>query len=38
MSHTLMAVERVESRLKRGSFHPFVHPKWSRMRLGKMRF
>ena len=20
--------------LKMGSFHPFVHPKWSRMRLG----
>ena len=24
--------------LKMGSFHPFVHPKWSRMRFGKMRF
>ena len=24
--------------LKMGSFHPFVHPKWSRMRLGRMRF
>ena len=23
--------------LKMGSFHPFVHPKWSRMRFGKMR-
>ena len=23
---------------KMGSFHPFVHPKWSRMRFGKMRF
>ena len=21
--------------LKMGSFHPFVHPKWSRMRFGK---
>ena len=24
--------------LKMGSFHPFVHPNWSRMRFGKMRF
>ena len=24
--------------LKMGSFHPFVHAKWSRMRFGKMRF
>ena len=24
--------------LKMGSFHPFVHPKWSRMRFGKMHF
>ena len=24
--------------LKMGSFHPFVHPKWSRMMFGKMRF
>ena len=24
--------------LKTGSFHPLVHPKWSRMRFGKMRF
>ena len=24
--------------LKMGSFHPFVHPKWSRMRFGKMYF
>ena len=24
--------------LKMGSFHPFVHPKWSKMRFGKMRF
>ena len=24
--------------LKMGSFHPLVHPKWSRMRFGKMRF
>ena len=24
--------------LKMGLFHPFVHPKWSRMRSGKMRF
>ena len=24
--------------LKMGPFHPLVHPKWSRMRLGKMRF
>ena len=24
--------------LKMGSFHPFVHPKWSRMSFGKMRF
>ena len=24
--------------LKLGSFHPFVHPKWSRMGFGKMRF
>ena len=24
--------------LKMGSFHPFVHPTWSRMRFGKMRF
>ena len=24
--------------LKMGPFHPFVHPKWSRMRSGKMRF
>ena len=24
--------------LKMGSFHPFVHPKWSRMRLGKCVF
>ena len=24
--------------LKIGSFHPFVHPKWSRMSFGKMRF
>ena len=24
--------------LKMGPFHPFVHPKWSRMRFGKMRF
>ena len=24
--------------LKMGSFHPFVHPKWSRMRFEKMRF
>ena len=24
--------------LKMGLFHPFVHPIWSRMRSGKMRF
>ena len=24
--------------LKMGSFHPFVHPKWSRMRFGKCVF
>ena len=24
--------------LKIGSFHPFVHPKWSRMSFEKMRF
>ena len=24
--------------LKMGSFHPFVHPKWSRMRFRKMCF
>ena len=24
--------------LKMGSFHPFVHPKWSRMKFGKMHF
>ena len=24
--------------LKMGSFHPFVHPKWSRMRFGNMCF
>ena len=24
--------------LKMGSFHPLVHPKWSRMTFGKMRF
>ena len=24
--------------LKMGSFHPFVHPKWSRMSFGKVRF
>ena len=24
--------------LKMGSFHPFVHPKWSRMRFGKIHF
>ena len=24
--------------LKMGSFHPFVHPKWSRMIFGKMHF
>ena len=24
--------------LKIGSFHPFVHPKWSTMSFGKMRF
>ena len=24
--------------LKMGSFHPFVHPKWSRMSFGKMWF
>ena len=23
---------------KMGSFHPFLHPKWSRMRFGKMCF
>ena len=27
-----------QSGLKMGSFHPFVHPKWSRMRFGKMHF
>ena len=24
--------------LKMGSFHPLVHPKWSRMSFGKLRF
>ena len=24
--------------LEMGSFHPFVYPKWSRMRFGKMHF
>ena len=24
--------------LKMGSFHPFVHPKWSRMRFGNKAF
>ena len=24
--------------LKMGSFHPLVHPNWSRMRFGKMHF
>ena len=26
------------AQVKMGSLHPFVHPKWSRMRFGKMRF
>ena len=28
----------LQNGLKMGSFHPFVQPKWSRMRFGKMRF
>ena len=27
-----------QNRLKMGPFHPFVHPKWSRMRFGKTVF
>ena len=29
---------RGQNGLRMGSFHPFMHPKWSRMRFGKMRF
>ena len=33
----LFGLLRGQNGLKMGSFHPFVHPKWSRMRFGKMR-
>ena len=34
----LRGPEMPQNGLQMGSFHPFVHPKWSRMRFGKMRF
>ena len=34
----LLRAKMPQNGLKMGSFYPFVHPKWSRMRFGKMRF